>query len=76
MIADVAADIAQRLELRQPLVGSPPLCDEAAGNAAERTLQLTVAQGIRGVGLEGVGGDLHGVIQVCGRRRLDQAARP
>ena len=30
VVADVAADVAQRLELRQPLVGGAPLRDEAA----------------------------------------------
>ncbi len=58
VVLDVAADVAQRLELRQPRHGFGAAHQESPLGLAERLLQPGIGQGARRVLLEGRGGDL------------------
>ena len=52
VVFDVAADVAELLELRQPGFGCGALGDEAARQATQCALQLGIAEGHAGVGFE------------------------
>ena len=59
VVLDVAADVAQRLELRQAVAGGGALCDQPGRQAGQRPLQLAVGERRAGVALEGERGDVH-----------------
>ncbi len=61
VVAQIAASVAQRLELGQAIAGGGALGDEAAGQAGERALQLGIGQGRARIAFEVGRLDVHGV---------------